>query len=213
MYLPRSFEETDPATIHAFVRASPLATLVTSSDDGLCADHIPLLLFEDEGGKTLLRGHVARANPVWRSIELRPDVLAVFQDAGRYITPSWYASKGDTGKVVPTWNYAAVHASGKATAIHDAPWLHALLTRLTATHEASRRLPWRVSDAPADYIAAQLKAIVGIEIEVQRIIGKWKMSQNRISRDIDGVIAGLRGLDDAQASAMAVEIERRRPAG
>lgn len=211
MYLPHTFEQTDPATLHAFVRAHPLATLVTSSADGLGADHIPMLLFEGEGGKTLLRGHVARANPVWRSIEAHPDVLAVFQDAGRYITPSWYATKAETGKVVPTWNYAAVHASGKATAIHEASWLHTLLTRLTDTHESSRPQPWRLSDAPADYVAAQLKAIVGIEIEVTRLVGKWKMSQNKQPRDIDGVIAGLRALDDPKAASMADEIERRRP--
>jgi len=212
MYLPRHFEETDPTAMHAFVGAHPLATLVTSADDGLCADHIPLLLFAAEGGKTLLRGHVARANPVWRSIEARPDVLAIFQDAGRYITPSWYATKAETGKVVPTWNYAAVHASGKAVAIHDASWLHALLTRLTQTHETPRPQPWQLSDAPADYVAAQLKAIVGIEIEVTCLAGKWKMSQNKAAPDIDGVIAGLRANADPAAAGMADEIGRRRPA-
>lgn len=210
MYLPRSFEETDLATMHDFVRAHPLATLVTGADEGLCADHIPLLLFE-EGGRIFLRGHVARANPVWRSIEARPDVLAVFQDAGRYITPSWYATKAETGKVVPTWNYAAVHANGKARSIQDADWLHALLVRLTDTHESSRSQPWRLSDAPPDYVAAQLKAIVGIEIEVSRLLGKWKMSQNKLPRDIDGVIAGLRADQDPAAASMADEIERRRP--
>lgn len=210
MYLPRSFEETDVAALHDFVRARPLATLVTIADDGLCADHIPLLLFANEGGRTLLRGHVARANPVWRSIEARPDVLAVFQDAGRYITPSWYATKSETGKVVPTWNYAAVHACGKATVVHDPSWLHVLLTQLTATHEAARPQAWHLTDAPADYVATQLRAIVGIEIDVARLTGKWKMSQNRLARDIDGVVAGLRASTEPADTSMADEIERRR---
>lgn len=211
MYLPRAFAETDPAAIQEFVRQHPLATLVTVGDEGLCADHIPLILCEDGTGRRFLRGHVARANPVWSSIEARPDVLAVFQDAGRYITPSWYATKAQTGKVVPTWNYAAVHATGKATAIHDPAWLHALLSRLTDVHEASRPVPWQLSDAPPDYVAAQLKAIVGIEIDVVRFAGKWKMSQNRAGHDIDGVVQGLRGAGDPASLSMADEVDRRRP--
>lgn len=211
MYLPRSFEEADPATMHAFVRTHPLATLVTMADDSLCADHIPLLLCANEDGTICLRGHVARANPVWRSIEVRPDVLAVFQDAGGYITPSWYATKAESGKVVPTWNYIAVHAAGKARTIHDPVWLHGMLTQLTGAHESPRPAPWQISDAPPDYVATQMKGIVGIEISISRMTGKWKMSQNRVLRDIVGVIAGLRALDDPPAAALAAEIERRRP--
>jgi transcriptional regulator len=193
------------------MRTHPLATLVTLAEDGLCADHIPLLVHAAGEDDILLHGHVARANPVWRSIETRADALAIFQDAGGYITPSWYATKAQTGKVVPTWNYVAVHAYGKARAIHDPAWLRGFLTRLTATHEAARPAPWQLSDAPADYVEAQLKAIVGIEITVSRLIGKWKMSQNRQPQDIDGVVAGLRAMDDPKARAMADEVEKRRP--
>lgn len=210
MYLPRSFEETDRTALHAFMRAHPLAMLVTHAGDALCADHVPLLLFE-EGTRAVLRGHVARANPVWRSIDARPDILAVFHDPGLYISPAWYATKSQTGRVVPTWNYAAVHASGKARTRHEAGWLRGFLEKLTDTFEAGRASPWQLSDAPEDYVAAQLKAIVGIEIEVTALVGKWKMSQNRQPQDIDGVVAGLRAMRSVSADAMAGEIERRRP--
>jgi transcriptional regulator len=138
-------------------------------------------------------------------------VLAVFQDAGGYITPSWYATKMESGKVVPTWNYVAVHARGTARAVDDARWLEAFLTRLTAANESARPKPWTLGDAPADYIATQLKAIVGIEVEVAHIVGKWKASQNRLARDIDGVIAGLRERGDPDSLRMAADVEAHRP--
>jgi transcriptional regulator len=210
MYMPKLFEEADPAALAGFIHAHPLATLVSTDPNGLNADHIPMLL-EHEGGTAVLRGHVARANPLWRNLGAGAAALAIFQDAGSYITPAWYATKGDTGKVVPTWNYVAVHVAGTARAVDDPQWLHAFLARLTATHESGRALPWKLTDAPAEYIAAQLKAIVGIELRVMRMQGKWKMSQNRTPRDIDGVIAGLHERGDAASLHMAEEIERRRP--
>lgn len=211
MYLPRSFEETDRDTMLRFIRSHPLATLVTMSADGFCADHVPLLVAESPHDKTVLRGHVARANPVWKNIGECADVLAVFHDPGGYITPSWYATKAETGKAVPTWNYVAVHATGKARAIHDHDWLHALLGELTAHHEATRSAPWSLSDAPKDYVDAQIRAIVGIEVRTLDLKGKWKMSQNRLPRDIDGVVEGLRCEASEAARQMAEEVERRRP--
>jgi len=209
MYLPKLFEESRPEVLHEFIRQHPLATLITRSADALCADHVPVLVFPDEGGKTLLRCHVARANPVWRSLIGGADVLAVFQDAGCYITPSWYPSKRATAKVVPTWNYVAVHAAGLAHAIEDAAWLRTFLTRLTDTREAGRAAPWRLTDAPADYIAMQLRAIVGIEIEVSSLQGKWKVSQNRTAEDAAGVVSGLREETGEAARAMARLVEER----
>ena len=210
MYLPKMFEESDPAALAAFIRAHPLATLVSTNADGLCADHIPMLL-EAEAGATVLRGHVARANPLWRNLGPGAAALAIFHDAGGYITPSWYATKAETGKVVPTWNYVAVHVEGTAGAVDDPQWLRAFLVRLTAANESARVLPWALTDAPQDYIAAQLKAIVGIELRIKRMLGKWKMSQNRLPKDADGVLAGLEERGDPDSLRMAAEIARRRP--
>lgn len=210
MYLPSSFHETDRETLHRFMRANPLATLVTWSEEGACADHLPLLTFED-GDRVVLRGHVARANPVWRQIDANANVLVIFHDAGGYISPSWYPTKAETHRVVPTWNYAAIHARGNARTHHDAEWLHALLTRLTDVFESGRPTPWKLADAPTDYIATQMKAIVGIEISVVTLAGKWKMSQNRQRRDVEGVVAGLRDSGDPSSAALADEVERRQP--
>ncbi len=210
MYLPRVFEETDRSTLRRFMQSHPLATLVTMAEDGPCADHVPLLAFE-ENEEIVLRGHVARANPLWRQIEANSTVLVVFHDSGGYISPSWYATKAETERVVPTWNYAAVHARGKARTQHGPEWLHSFLTTLTDTFESTRTSPWKLSDAPDAYVQAQMKAIVGIEIAVNSLIGKWKMSQNRQSRDIEGVIQGLRSTQDPSSTAIADEIERRRP--
>lgn len=210
MYLPRAFEETDRSTLRRFIQSHPLATLVTMADDEPCADHVPLLAYEEDE-HLVLRGHVARSNPVWRQIEAHSNVLIVFHDSGGYISPSWYPTKAETERVVPTWNYAAVHARGMARTQHGAEWLQALLTKLTDTFESARTSPWKLSDAPEAYVRAQMKAIVGIEIEVSSLIGKWKMSQNRQPRDIDGVIQGLRSMQDPASTAIADEVERRRP--
>lgn len=212
MYLPAHFEVSDPKALRDFIREFPLATLVINGANGLGADHIPMLL-EDDGEATVLRGHVARANPLWRVLANPADVLVVFLASGRYITPSWYASKAESGRVVPTWNYAAVHAYGRARAVDDTVWLRSFLTRLTGANEGNRTDPWHLSDAPEAYIDARLKAIVGVEVSVTRMIGKWKMSQNRQARDAQGVVSGLRALSDTEASRMADEIEaRQRPA-
>lgn len=211
MYLPKLFEENDPQRLREFIRRHPLATLVSQDANGLCADHIPMLAEADADGTALLRGHVARANPLWRHLGAGVPALAIFQDAGGYITPSWYATKAESGKVVPTWNYVAVHVEGIGRAVDDPEWLRAFLTRLTATNESSRPEPWKLTDAPEDYIASQLRAIVGIEVRATRLAGKWKVSQNRTARDIDGVIAGLRSRGDADALRMAADVEARRP--
>jgi transcriptional regulator len=158
---------------------------------------------------------VARANPLWQHADGQP-VLAVFRGPQAYITPSWYPSKASTHKVVPTWNYTVVHAHGTLRAVQDAPWVHELVSRLTGAHETGRAAPWAVSDAPDDYVQQMLRAIVGIEIPVARLVGKWKVSQNRSAADRAGVVAGLHALGaeagDAQAAAMAGEVARR-PAG
>jgi transcriptional regulator len=201
MYRPSHFEQHDAAALHALMREHPLATLVTQQAEGITADAIPL---EYVAASHTLRGHVARANPLWRVAAGRP-VLAVFNGPQAYITPSWYPSKATTHKVVPTWNYTLVHAHGVLRAVEDAPWLHALVTGLTAQHEAPRAQPWAVADAPDEYVQQMLRAIVGIEIPVDRLIGKWKISQNRSDADRLGVAAGLaEGAAPARAMAELV---------
>ena len=206
-YLPKHFEETNPATLQALVRAHPLATWVVPQTDGeLLVNHIPFLLDADRGPHGTLVGHVARANPVWRVLTTTATV-AVFQGPEAYVSPSWYPSKPVHGKVVPTWNYAVVHAHGSARIFDDKAQLLALVTRLTALHEAPQAQPWQVADAPVDYIDAMLGAIVGIEIPVQRWVGKWKISQNRTMEDRLGVVSGLQAKGSAEMDAMAALVQ------
>ena len=200
MYLPSHFEQHDTEALRALMREHPLATLVSLQADGPTADHVPL---EFDAATRTLRGHVARANPLWR-VAGGQAVLAVFCGPQTYVTPSWYASKAATHKVVPTWNYTVVHAHGTLQVIEDAPWLHDLVSRLTRHHESPRAQPWAVSDAPDDYVQPMLRAIVGIQIPVDRLVGKWKVSQNRSAADRQGVAQGLAlEAQNPQAAAMA----------
>lgn len=208
MYIPKHFNQPQTEALHALMRARPLATLVTcnkSDGDGLDANHIPLHLSLDRANPELagiLRGHVARANPLWKASD-HTQVLAIFHGPEAYITPSWYATKKETGKAVPTWNYAVVHAHGTLRVIDDAEWLRAHLETLTASQESAFDQPWQVSDAPPDYIAHMIKAVVGIEIVITRLSGKWKLSQNQPAQNQAGVIAGLQAQDDARSQEMA----------
>src|SRR5262245_26390554 len=204
MYNPAHFREARIPVLHELIRHHPLAALVTLGPEGLVANHIPMEIDPEPGPFGTLRGHVARANPVWREAGASAiEALAIFAGPQRYITPSWYPTKAESGRVVPTWNYAVVHVHGPLRAIDDAAWLRAFVTRLTDRHEAARAVPWRVTDAPDDFIERQLGAIVGIEIPVRRLEGKWKVSQNRDEGDRSGVVAGLREGDDAAARLMA----------
>lgn len=200
MYLPKHFEETRVEVLHELVRAHPLGALVTRGAGGLQANHVPFEIDPAPAPFGTLRGHVARANPVWR--DGAGDALVIFQGPQAYVSPSWYPSKQAGGKVVPTWNYAVVHAYGILRAIDDAEWLRAFVTRLTDRHEAARAERWRVTDAPADYVDTLLGAIVGIELAVTRLEGKWKVSQNRPAQDREGVVQGL--LEDGGDAARAM---------
>ena len=179
MYQPAHFREDRLDVQHALIRAHPFGLLVTSGASGLDANPVPFLLDAAASPLGTLRAHVARANPVWRDLEPSHEVMIVFQAVDSYVTPSWYASKREHGKVVPTWNNAIVQAWGRPRTIEDAAWLGAQIRALTTRHEAARAEPWAVDDAPAPFVATQIKAIVGIEIEITRIEGKWKASQNR----------------------------------
>ena len=208
MYLPSHFAETRAEVLRELIRSHPLGTLITFGADGLNANHIPFEFDPHPAPVGTLRAHVARANPVWREFSREVEPLVIFQGPQIYITPSWYQTKKETGKVVPTFNYIMVHAYGTMRIFEDADWLRKFVGGLTDRFEATRTQPWAVSDAPEDFIAMQLRAIVGIEIQLTRLIGKWKTSQNRPAADQKGVVAGLRESDDAVAQAMAAAVER-----
>ena len=192
MYIPEHFREADPERLQGLIRRHSLAVLVANVEGVLVAEHLPLQLAVDADGGRRLRGHVARGNPLWRRLPAGSPVLAIFQGAEHYISPSWYASKAQHGRVVPTWNYAAVHASGSIRFIEEPAWLLSLVGSLTDEHELQRTPRWRVSDAPGEYTAAMLRAIVGLEIEVGALVGKFKSSQNRSPADRAGVMRALR---------------------
>lgn len=192
MYIASQFAESRLPALQELIRAHPFATLVSvSAGCGLAADHLPLLLDASRGPHGVLLGHVARANPVWRELDDGAEVLAIFQGPHHYISPSWYASKREHGKVVPTWNYVVVHVRGRIRWVHEPTWLRSFLERLTNAREESRTPAWQISDAPAEYVDRMLGAIVGLEIHVSAMQGKWKLSQNRSAEDQAGVVAGL----------------------
>jgi transcriptional regulator len=205
VYTPAHFDETRPELLHQLVRDHPLGLLITQGENGLDANPIPFLLDTEDGRPGVLRAHVARANPVWREARADVETLVVFQGPQTYITPNWYPVKAETGKVVPTWNYITVQARGKLVVRDDTAWVHQLVTRLTQRHEATQLKPWAVTDAPAPFVDTMLGAIVGIEIVLTELIGKWKVSQNRSAADRAGVQQGLaeRGVADAVALSSA----------
>lgn len=199
MYTPRHFEAPDLAAMHALMRAHPLAALVTQSARGLDANHIPLQLLQAAEGPGVLRGHVARANPLLQTSPTE-DVLVIFQGPSAYVSPGWYPSKAQTGRAVPTWNYLVVHAHGPLRLIEDRDWLRSQLAALTADHEAGEPTPWSMDEAPAEYIETLLKAIVGIEIPITRLQGKWKLSQNQPAQNRAGVMAAMAQLEARRPS-------------
>lgn len=213
MYTPKHFEEPRIEVMHELMRAHPLATLVTLTSGGLEANHIPMHLIDKPAPFGSLRGHVARANPLWRDFAKDTEVLAIFHGPDSYITPSWYATKKETGKVVPTWNYAVVHAYGTLRIIDDATWVRAQLEALTAHNEAGFPQPWAVSDAPHEYTEKLLESIVGFEIVITRLTGKWKASQNQPAQNQAGVIEGLTNsnLPDAAEMAKLVAASAKNP--
>ncbi len=214
MYIPKHFEETDLGTLQALIASHPLATWVTQGPTELIANHIPFTLDASRGPWGTLVGHVARANPIWKEFSNQANSILAFQGPETYITPSWYPSKKEHGKVVPTWNYAVVHAHGIPQAFEDATSLLRIVNFLTNTHEGQMqarngKTPWQVSDAPSDYIDSMLNAIVGIEIPIARLEGKWKVGQNRPKTERDGVVAGLTELNTSNAQAMAALVGKQ----
>ena len=203
MYLPAHFNETRNEVLRALMRARPLCTLVTQTDLGLIANHVPVQTLDEPAPLGCIRGHIARANSLWREYRSASQALAIFQGPQVYISPSFYPSKAKTGEVVPTWDYAVVHASGTLRFIDDPQWLRGFVAGLTDTHEAPRMQRWKIDDAPAAYIDKMLKLIVGFEFSISSLAGKWKVSQNRTQLDRQGVIQNLQNAGDADSHEIA----------
>ncbi len=207
MYCQPQFKQDDPALLHGLMRSHPLAMLVVASPSGVTADLLPFVLYADEGAHGVLRAHAPRANPVCGALLEGAECMVVFQGPDAYVSPSWYASKEQTHKVVPTWNFTMVQARGHARLVDDAQWLRRQLDDLTDAHEARMPQPWKVGDAPADFIDSISRALIGIEIPITALEGKWKTSQNRSAADRAGVAQGLqRNGDTAMAALVAATL-------
>ncbi|MCX4029302.1 FMN-binding negative transcriptional regulator [Endozoicomonas sp. SM1973] len=203
MFIPKAFEQNDTESLIGLMREYPFATLITVSEaEGIEANPMPLSFIQDED-KQYLQGHIAKANSLWKSVNNGSEVLVVFNGPNGYISPNYYPTKQETGKAVPTWNYVTVHVSGRLSFIHDADWNRAMIDRLTVEHEAAQKTPWTLNDAPEGYIERMLQAIIGVNVEIFSIIGKWKLSQNQSEKNRNGVINGLLGQEQCDANVMA----------
>ncbi|MGH8434703.1 MAG: FMN-binding negative transcriptional regulator [Pseudomonas sp.] len=203
MYQPPSFHEEDLSRLHAQIAQTPLAIVLSHGANGFETSHLPLLLSPEEGRFGTLQGHFARANPHWQSLAAGAEVMVIFPGPQAYVSPGYYPSKAEHGKAVPTWNYIAVHAYGHAEVYDDPQRLRELLAQLTGKHEQGRAQPWTLDDAPADYLDSMLRAIVGFSLPIERLEGKWKLSQNKDARDYAGVRAGLAASTEPGEQAIA----------
>ncbi len=210
MYQPSHFAETRVEVLHELIRAYPFGTLVVMASGRLDGNHIPFEIDPEPAPFGTLRGHLARANNVWKDFSPQVDALVIFQGPHAYISPSWYASKKEHGKVVPTWNYAVVHASGPLRVIDDRAWVRRFVEQLTNRHEAPSSTPWKVNDAPADFIDTMTGAIVGVEVPIAKLTGKWKVSQNRPEKDRIGVVDGLMQNRSDYAMSMAQLVAQKK---
>jgi transcriptional regulator len=210
MYIPKLHEETDVSLLHGLMRSHPLATWATQGDGELIVNHVPFVLDAAHGPYGLLRCHVARANSVWQLFSKTIASVVIFHGPNAYVSPSWYPSKQEHGKVVPTWNYTVVHAYGIPTIVEDQTQLIRHLTELTTSQEQHQAVPWQVTDAPAEFIEQMSRHIVGIEMPITRLFGKWKVSQNRAAADRLGVVTGLRGKDDKPSQQIADLVDQVR---
>ena len=211
MYRPDHFRVDDIAEMHALMRARPLAALVSASASGLYATHLPTVL-KNEGEFGAIECHLARANPHWKDLAEGGEALMIFQGPEAYITPNWYATKAETGKAVPTWNYVAVHAYGRPQVMQDKDWLRRHVGDLTTQQEAYEPHPWKVADAPESYIEVMLRGIVGFRFDIARLEGKWKMNQNRELRDRIGTAAGLERRGEGEDAEVAAVMRLQMPA-
>ena len=208
MFLPDHFRVDDLTEMHALMRAHPLAALVSAGSSGLYGTHLPTVL-KAEGSHGTIECHLSRANPHWKDLAQGGEAMMIFQGPESYITPNWYRTKAETGKAVPTWNYAIVHAYGRPEVMNDKEWLKRHVGELTDQQERTEQHPWKLSDAPDQYIEVMLRGIVGFRFTIARLEGKWKMSQNREARDRLGVVEGLRARSDGEDAAVADAVAQR----
>ena len=208
MYIPKANEEKRIPVMHELISSQPFGSLVTMGASGLFASHIPMVLEQDGSEFGVLKAHISRANAQWRDLTSSIDALAIFAGPHHYISASWYPGTKEDGKEVPTWNYVVVHAYGPLKVIEDPVWLRAHLEKLTDAHEAGSANPWKVSDAPEDFINQQMRGIVGLEMSIRRLEGKWKVSQNKDERDRGAVIEELGKLNTPDSLAMRKLVER-----
>ena len=213
MYVPKFNEEKDVPTLHSFLESNPLGAWAAIVDGDIVANHIPFLLHKNRGELGTLAGHVARANNIWQGFSSESKSLVIFHEDQSYMSPNWYPSKHEHGKGVPTWCYMVVHAHGIPRKIEDPEWLLEHVNELTDTHESKQSLPWKVSDAPSEFVEMLIKGIVGIEIPITTLTGKWKLDQNRSESDNLGVIAGLMSTDDAHAHGIADQLSQHIQSG
>ena len=206
MYLQRHFEERRPERLRGLIQRYPLGSLITATESGLEANHIPFLLTDGESAAETLHGHIARANPLWREAVPDAAALVIFRGPDSFISPSWYPSKREHASVVPTWNYAVVHVHGVLRFADDPAWVRSHVEALTREHEEQRAQPWAVTDAPANFVDKLVAAVVGIEISITQLVGKWKLSQNRSIPDRVGVVEALEREATTSGAAMAALI-------
>lgn len=206
MYARDTSLENRPDILVAAMREIKLSAMVSTTDKGLHASHLPVIVEEAADGCIVLNGHLSRNNPHWRAISKPAETVAIFQGPHSYISPSWYETKAETGKVVPTWGYIAIHGHGRLEVINDADWLRGHVNALTDLHEAGQPQPWAVSDAPDDYITVMLRGIVGVRLKVERLEGSWKLNQHRSEGDLRSTIAGLHGGNDQQSRKLGDEM-------
>ncbi|MCJ2376422.1 FMN-binding negative transcriptional regulator [Vibrio sp. ZSDZ34] len=205
MHIPAKFKQDDVEELISVIQQYPFATLVSNSVDGLDAMHLPFLL-DRVGDELVLKGHIAKANPLWKKVNSGADVLVIFNCPNCYISPNHYPTKAQNGKAVPTWNYVVVHVQGKVSYSHDPEWIYKVIDNLTTIHEAGSDTPWSIEDAPAKFIEKMLPAVVGVEIEVTSIVGQWKLSQNQPSVNKQGVFDSLIAMDDSNSQGVAVMV-------
>lgn len=211
MYIPAHFNEPRKDVLHAAIAENPFGSLITHGKTGLDANHIPFELAPDEGELGVLHAHVARNNPVWQDVVNGDEVLVVFRAGDAYISPTWYPSKHEAHKQVPTWNYIVVHAHGRITIRDDEKYVRGVIARLTRTHEASEPEPWKMGDAPREFIDTLVKSIVGLQIDITRLVGKSKLSQNKEVRDIQGAGEALKARDNRIGDAMLERAAQKQP--
>ncbi|TXM07436.1 FMN-binding negative transcriptional regulator [Vibrio parahaemolyticus] len=205
MYIPAKFKQKNIEELVAIMQQYPFATLVANSSDGIEVTHLPVLL-EQSDGELVLKAHVAKANKIWEKVESDSDIIVIFNGPNCYISPNYYPTKAENGKAVPTWNYVVVHAKGKVSYSHNSEWIYSVIDKLTTEHESTLDNPWSVADAPEGFIDKMLPAIVGLEIKISSITGKWKLSQNQPEVNKQGVIRGLDALGDDTSTTMAAMV-------